>query len=137
MSKQQTFAMIKPDAVYAGNVGRILSVMESEKFIFKFLTVFQFDEFQATEFYKEHEDKSFFKGLIEFTCSGPAVLVILEGDNVVNRWRELMGATDPTKAAVNSLRNLYGHGMPDNAVHGSDSEESADREVEFVLEMVM
>jgi Nucleoside diphosphate kinase len=83
------------------------------------------------EFYEEHTGKPFFEGLVNFMSSGPVVLAVLEGDNAVANYRRLMGATDPTKALLGTLRWQFGTEIPENAVHGSDSELSAAREIVF------
>lgn len=132
---QQTFAIIKPDAVHNGRVGHILAMAEREDLFVHDMSMGTPSRAWWTEFYLEHKGKPFFDGLIAFMSSGPSVFVILEGINAINRWRKLMGATDPKKAKPGTLRYLYGdrigRGMPHNAVHGSDSISSAAREAKL------
>lgn len=126
----KTFAMIKPDAVRTHCIGQVLSRIELSTSVRVIeMRMVLLDEQQARQFYGEHEGKPFFEPLVQFTTSGPLVAMVLSGDDVVQWWREVMGDTDPQKARPGTLRAQLGMGMPNNAVHGSDSPESAEREI--------
>ncbi len=133
MAIQRTFAMIKPDSYKNGHVGEILSMIEKKGFKIVHLQSLKFTDKSAKTFYKEHEGKSFFNGLIESICSDKIVAMVLEKDNAISDLRKLMGNTDPSKAEAGTIRKLFGKGMPDNAIHGSDSAESAKREITFIF----
>ena len=133
MLLEKTLSIIKPDAVKAGHIGKIVSRFDSEGFTVKTLEMTQMDEPLMEEFYEEHKDKTFFEGLVKFMCSGEVVLLVLEGENVVAKNREIMGATDPMQASGGTLRQLFGTEIPANAVHGSDSLESAKREITLMF----
>lgn len=125
-----TFAMIKPDAVRLRFFGSIISKIESlTDLSIVELMLMRLTEAQVRQFYAEHDGKPFFEPLVEFSTSGPFVCIVLKGENAVDRWRELMGATNPQQAKPGTLRHEFGFGMPNNAVHGSDSEQSAEREI--------
>lgn len=131
----RTFAIIKPDAWAMRNVGSILKHAEDAGLHPDQLWIGMVEEKDWADFYAEHEGKPFFGSLVHFMASGPCVLAVLEGPGVyedaIKTWRTLMGATDPSKAAEGTLRALYGTHGALNAVHGSDSEESYQREVEW------
>lgn len=133
MPIQRTFAMIKPDAFKKGHVGDILSMIEKKGFKIIHIQTFKFTDKSIGVFYKEHVGKAFFKGLEEFMTSDKVVAVCLEKENAIADLRDLMGATDPAKAAAGTIRKLYAKGMPDNAIHGSDSVESAKREITYIF----
>ena len=126
---ERTFAMIKPDSVKLGHIGHIVSMIEKDGLDIIDMLWFAFGSHRARLFYSEHDGQPFFEGLIKFTCSGPCVGLILKGDNAVARWRVLLGATKPENALDGTVRKLYGQGIPNNAAHGSDSVESAVREL--------
>ena len=131
--KTRTFAMIKPDAVAAHQTGNILCFIEGEKppqIIIVEMAMLSLSGGLAAAFYSAHEGKPFYEKLIEFTISGPLVGLVLEGENVVEEWRKLIGATNPEEAAFNTIRHCIGKGMPNNAVHGSDSLEAAEVEIQ-------
>lgn len=132
---EQTFAMVKPDAVADHNTGRILTLIEDAPFRIRYLRMHAFTKDAAIAFYWEHKAQPFFDALVAFTCSGPVVLMILEGADAVSRWRKLMGSTNPLNAEPHTLRRRFGQGMPNNAVHGSDSVESAAREIALIQEI--
>lgn len=125
----QTFFMIKPDAVRERHVGEILERIERRGFRIRTLKIFRFNKQLVCEFYAEHTKKEWFHSLMSFMLSGDCVAVIVEGEEAVSRMRRLIGATDPTKAKRGTLRKLFGHSGASNAVHGSDSWESAEREI--------
>ena len=127
---QRTLSIIKPDAVRAGNAGKIIAEIESHFHIVA-MRKLQLTHAQAAAFYAVHQGKPFYDGLVEFMTSGPVVVMCLEGDDVITRYRKLMGATNPEKAEEGTLRKKYATSMSFNAVHGSDAPETAAVEVAF------
>ena len=130
---EKTLFMIKPDAVARGLAGEIVAVMEREGFVLERLELQRFERAKAETFYGVHRDKPFFGSLVEYITSGPVVATVLAGDAVITRVRELMGATDPAQAAAGTIRRKYGESIERNAVHGSDSPESAAHEIAVVF----
>ncbi|MCK4906051.1 MAG: nucleoside-diphosphate kinase [Spirochaetes bacterium] len=128
---QKTLLIIKPDSVSAKNSGKIIDFIENEGFTIKSMKLKTLSSDEAGEFYAEHMGKHFYDNLKEFMTSGPCIPIILERDEAILHLREVIGATDPAKAAQGTIRNLYGEGGTRNAVHGSDSPESAQRECSF------
>lgn len=126
---QQTFAMIKPDAVKARNSGKIIDMIESHNFAIAALKKLQLTKEQAEEFYAVHKHRPFFGELVDFMTSGPVVIMILEKENAIADWRDLMGPTNPADAAPHTIRKLYGTNIGENATHGSDSPETAQQEI--------
>lgn len=136
MENNQTLAIIKPHAVRNQSVGPILTRIAEAKLIVVRMRLSTFPENLVREFYQEHKGKPFFEGLVTSMCLSPCVFAVLEANeeyDCIKYWRELMGATDPRKAKKGTLRAEFGREMPDNAVHGSDSSESARREISFAL----
>lgn len=131
MALERTFSIIKPDAVKRNLIGEIYNRFEKAGFKIVAAKMVQLTEEQASGFYAEHEGKPFFPPLKEFMTSGPIMVQVLEGENVIARYRELMGKTNPEEAACGTLRADYAIDMRLNSVHGSDSPESAAREIEF------
>ncbi len=131
MSPQRTLSIIKPDGVAQGNVGDILKRFEEKEFQIKALKMLHLSPRQAASFYAVHRERSFFPDLVRYMSSGAVVVVVLEAPDVVARLRELMGATDPKQAAEGTLRRLYATSIEKNVVHGSDSHESARREIHY------
>lgn len=128
---QKTLAIIKPDAVQALHSGAIIDSIERNKFTIHAMKKMHLTREQAQEFYAVHKERSFFGELVDYMISGPVIVLALERENAVNEWRNLMGATNPTQAAVGTLRLMYGVSIANNAVHGSDSAENAEKEVKF------
>ena len=128
---ERTLAMIKPNAVAKNAAGKILAMWEESGLICVAIKRVTLTRPQAEGFYREHEGKPFFDGLVDFMTSGPAYLVVLEGRDAIARNRELMGATNPANAAPGTIRALYADSMTENAVHGSDSPASATREISY------
>lgn len=128
---QQTLSIIKPDAVKKGVIGKIVDRFESNGLRVAAMKKIQLSEAMAAGFYAEHKERGFFRDLVEFMTSGPAVVIVLEGDNAIAKNRELMGATNPKEAAVGTIRADFADSIDANAVHGSDSEASAAREIAF------
>jgi nucleoside-diphosphate kinase len=128
---ERTFAIIKPDAVRNGHMGEIISAIERESFTVHGLRMAQLNKELIRGFYLDHIHKGFFPELEAFMLEGPVVLMVLEGENVILRWREIMGVTDPSLAVPGTLRRKYGTDKTKNAVHGSDAPETAFREVHY------
>lgn len=128
---EKTLGMIKPDAVAKNAVGEIISMIEKQNIKIKALKMTRLTKKSAEEFYMVHKGKPFFDQLVEFMTSGPVIPMILEGENVILNYRELMGATDYTKAKEGTIRKKFGTAMEKNAVHGSDSLENAHKEISF------
>jgi len=124
-----TYAMIKPDAVAAKNVGKIIDIIERNGFDIVRLDKVVFTKELAEAFYEEHKEKPFFQELVDFITSGPVVMMALYKENAVADWRKLIGATDPAKAEPGTIRALYGTTIGNNAVHGSMDDESALKEL--------
>lgn len=131
MALERTFSIIKPDAVKRNLIGEISQRIERAGLRIIATKMIQLTEEQASGFYAEHEGKAFFPGLKECMTSGPLVVQVLEGENAIARYRELIGKTNPEEAACGTLRADYALSMRYNSVHGSDSSTSAAREIEF------
>jgi len=136
MSGNQTFTMIKPDAVVKNDIGSVLKIINEAGFRVKAMKFTHLTKQQAGGFYAIHADKSFFEDLTTFMSSGPIVAAILEKDNAVADFRKLIGATDPAKAEQGTIRKLFAESMSRNAVHGSDSDENAIFESDFFFSMI-
>ena len=126
-----TLTILKPDAVANGHTGKIIDHILQAGFKIRAMKLIQLDENTAGNFYDIHHERPFFKDLVSFMTSGPVVPMVLEKENAVADFREVIGATDPTKAAPGTIRNLYAKSIDANAVHGSDSDENALRESRF------
>ena len=126
---ERTFAMIKPDAVKNRISGKIITIIEDNGFDILRLVKGQLTKEMAELFYDVHQGKPFFNDLVSFVTSGPVVIMALEKENAITDWRNLMGATDPKKAAPGTIRNMFCTDISENAVHGSDSPETAMREL--------
>jgi nucleoside-diphosphate kinase len=131
MYKNITFTMIKPCSVKSGNIGSILDKITKNGFKINAMKYTRMSRSQAEKFYEIHSERPFYNDLVEFMSSGPIVAAILEKENAVNDYRELIGSTDPSKAAEGTIRKLYGASVQENAVHGSDSDENAQIEANF------
>jgi len=127
----QTLLLIKPDAVRKHYIGEILGRLEAAGFAVTGLALRRLDREEAEEFYAIHRGKEFFPGLVEFMTSGPLVAVRLEAENACQRVREFVGATDPARAALGTIRADFGTSVRTNAVHASNPEEDVRRELEF------
>jgi nucleoside-diphosphate kinase len=123
--------MIKPCSVKSGNIGSILDKITKNGFKINAMKYTRMSRSQAEKFYEIHSERPFYNDLVEFMSSGPIVAAILEKENAVNAYRELIGSTDPSKAAEGTIRKLYGASVQENAVHGSDSDENAQIEANF------
>jgi nucleoside-diphosphate kinase len=122
---QKTFAIIKPDAVAAGHAGKILALIEASGFRIVAMRKETLTRPVAEGFYAVHKGKGFFAELVDFMTEGPVVLLALEREDAINKWREVMGATNPEKADEGTVRKLYGTNIGRNASHGSDAPETA------------
>jgi nucleoside-diphosphate kinase len=131
MAIQRTFSIVKPDAVRKNLIGAIYSRIEACGLSVVAAKMLHLTREQAEGFYAEHKGKVFFEPLMEFMTSGPIMVQVLEGENAITFYRELMGATNPENAAAGTLRCDYAESIRFNAVHGSDSEESAAREIAY------
>ena len=126
-----TLAIIKPDAVRAGNAGKIIDRIIAGGFRIRAMKMIHQSRAQAEGFYEVHRGKPFFEGLTEFMSSAPCVVMVLEKEGAVKAWRDLMGATDPAKADAGTIRKEFGESIEQNAIHGSDSDENAKIEIGF------
>ena len=133
MAIQKTFSIIKPDAVRKNCIGAILDRLEKSNLKVIELKMIHLTQEQASDFYDIHKERPFFGELVDYMTSGPVVTLVLEGDQAVERYRELMGATDPKEAQPGTIRADFAESISENAVHGSDSEENAEREIKFFL----
>ena len=132
-SMEETLIMIKPDAMLAKNAGAIITILEKSEFKLKKRKIFRMDDEFVKKFYAEHIGKEFFPGLKKFMQSGPIMAIVLERENAIKYLRKIIGSTDSSKAAPGTIRNLYGNHqvVSSNAVHASDSPESAAYEIPF------
>ncbi|HXM37214.1 MAG TPA: nucleoside-diphosphate kinase [Gemmatimonadales bacterium] len=126
-----TLAIIKPDAIAAGTAGKILAHLEGEGFQLRAARLVRLSQARAEEFYEVHRERPFFRSLVAFMTSGPALALALERDNAMAHLREIIGATDPAEAKPGTVRRLYAQSKERNAIHASDSPENAAREVAF------
>ena len=126
-----TLAIIKPDAVQAGNAGKVLAHLEAQGFKVRAARLVRLAQPQAEAFYAVHRERPFFRSLVTFMTSGPGLALALERDNAVAHLREVIGATDPAEAKPGTVRKLYAQSKERNAIHASDSAENAAREVAF------
>lgn len=126
-----TLAIIKPDAVQAGNAGKVLAHLEAQGFKIRAARLVRLSQPQAEAFYAVHRERPFFRSLVTFMTSGPAMPLALERDNAVAHLRDVIGATDPAEAKPGTIRKLYAQSKERNAIHASDSAENAAREVAF------
>ena len=128
---EMTLAILKPDSVGAGNAGGILAHLQREGFTIRGLRMLRLTETQARAFYEVHKERPFYGSLVEFMTSGPVIPVALERENAVAHLRQVMGATDVSKAGEGTIRKAFGTSIERNAIHGSDSPENAAIELSF------
>ena len=131
MSKQRTLSIIKPDAVGKNHLGEIISRFEKAGLNIVAAKMLHLSKEKAEGFYAVHKERPFFKDLVSFMITGPVFVMVLEGDNAIEKNREIMGATDPKKAAPGTIRADFAHSIDENAVHGSDAPETAANEINF------
>lgn len=127
----KTLAIIKPDAVKDGYIGEIISMIIKAGFKVKAMKMTHLTKAQAQKFYEVHKERPFYSELVDYMTSGPCVPIALEKENAVEDYRKLIGATDPAQAAEGTVRKLYARNKQFNAVHGSDTDENAEKEIAF------
>ena len=128
---QRTFTILKPDSVKAGNTGRIIDRLIQEGFRIRAMKVVHLTKAQAEGFYHVHKERPFFSSLVEFMSEGPIVPMVLEADNAIEKLRKVMGATDPAKADVGTIRKEFAANIERNAIHGSDGPDTAAFEIAY------
>jgi nucleoside-diphosphate kinase len=128
---QKTLAIIKPDAVKKNNIGKIIQRIEDEGFKIVKMKMVYLTKDEAKGFYIIHKEKPFYNSLTEFMASGEIVVLVLEREDAISHWRQVMGATDPALAKPGTLRHAFGFSVERNAVHGSDSLQTAEWEINF------
>ena len=131
---EKTFSIVKPNAVADNNIGNIVARFEKEGLRIAAMKMSHLSKEKAEGFYIEHKERPFFGSLVTFMTSGPVVLMVLEGENAVEKNRKIMGATNPSEAEEGTLRKLYAKSIEANAVHGSDSQASAEREINYFFD---
>lgn len=131
MALERTFGIIKPDAVAKGHTGAILNILQENGFNVVGMKMVRMAGHQAEAFYAVHKDRPFFSGLVAFMTEGPVVVLVLERENAVAKWREVMGATNPANAAEGTIRKRFAENIERNSVHGSDAPETAAQEIPF------
>ena len=131
MSGNRTFTMLKPDTVESNNIGNVTQMITDAGFVIKAMKLTQLSKDQAKEFYSVHKERPFYGELVEYMTSGPIVAAVLEKDNAVEDFRNLIGSTDPSEAEDGTIRKKYAESKGRNAVHGSDSDENAQIEADF------
>lgn len=134
MATERTFSIIKPNAVEKNVMGKVMTRFEERGLRIAAAKLTRLSREKAEGFYIEHKERPFFGSLVNFMTSGPVMLMVLEGDNAVLLNREIMGATDPAKAAAGTIRKDFADSIEANAVHGSDSLASAEREISYFFE---
>lgn len=131
LNKETTLSIIKPDAVQGNHIGEIIQQFEANHLRVAGIKMVKLDSAKAGNFYAEHKERPFYPELVKFMTSGPVVVVVLEGDDAIAKNRALMGATNPAQASEGTLRRRFARTVSENAVHGSDSADSAKREIAF------
>lgn len=131
MSLEKTLSIFKPDIIRKNLIGEIINIFEKKNLKIVALKMIRLTSEQTEKFYEEHKDKPFFMGMVKFMSSSPVLIICLEGENAIKLNREIMGTTNPLEAKVGTIRRTYGKNIDNNAVHGSDSPDSAKREIKF------
>jgi len=131
MSVERTFAMVKPDAVASGHAGDILNVVHDNGFRIVGLKLRRISRPEAEAFYAVHKERPFYGSLVTFMTEGPVLAMVLERENAIAKWREVMGATNPANAAEGTIRKQFAESIERNAAHGSDGPETAAQEIPF------
>lgn len=134
MATERTLSIIKPSAVRDNHIGAIINKFEAAGLRIVAQRMIQLDSKRAGEFYAVHRERPFFDELVEFMTKGPVVVQVLEGDNAIQRNREIMGATNPAEAAPGTIRAEFADSITENAVHGSDAPETAREEISFFFD---
>ena len=130
---ERTLALIKPDAVKAKNSGAIINMIERNGFEILRMTKMLLNQEKAAEFYDVHKERPFFEELVNYISSGAVIAMVLEKENAIKAWRDMMGATDSKQAAPGTIRNLFGTDRTFNATHGSDAPETAQQEIKYLF----
>jgi nucleoside-diphosphate kinase len=131
MSLERTFGMIKPDAVSNGYTGDILNVIRDNGFRVLGMKLCKINQHEAEAFYEVHKQRPFYSSLVQFMSSGPAIVMVLEREDAITKWRDVMGATNPAEAKEGTIRKRFAESIERNAVHGSDGPQTAAQEVPF------
>jgi nucleoside-diphosphate kinase len=131
MATERTFAIIKPDAVAANQAGDIISIIQQSGFKIVGMKMKRLSPVEAQNFYAVHKERPFFDGLVTFMTEGPVVVLALEREDAIKKWREVMGATNPANAAEGTIRKRFATNVERNCVHGSDAPETAAQEIPF------
>ena len=129
MARERTLAIIKPDAVSKNLIGKIIAHLEAAGFEVRAMRMQRLSEEEARRFYEVHKERPFYRDLVTFMTSGPVVVQVLEGENAVKKYRDVMGATDPAKADAGTIRKELAESIERNSVHGSDSPDNAKLEI--------
>ena len=129
--KEKTLSIIKPDGVAKNLIGEVIKRLEGAGFNIVAMKMIKMNKVQAKGFYKVHEGKPFYENVTDFMSSGPCVVMVLEGENVIEKYRKLMGATNYKEAAKGTIRRDFAHDIEKNVVHGSDSKETANFEINY------
>tara|TARA_Y100001968_G_scaffold248108_1_gene232608 strand:- start:641 stop:1057 length:417 start_codon:yes stop_codon:yes gene_type:complete len=132
---QRTFSIIKPDATKRNITGSINKIIEENNLRIIAQKRIHLSSEQAEKFYDVHKEKPFFKDLIEYMTSEPVIVQVIEGDNAITKYREVMGATNPENAEEGTIRKIHALNVQENSVHGSDSEENAIKEIDFFFDL--
>jgi nucleoside-diphosphate kinase len=128
---ERTFAIVKPDAVAAGQAGEIIAAIQKAGFRVAGMKMKRLSQLEAEGFYAVHKERPFYQSLVKFMTEGPVVLMVLEAPGAITKWRDLMGATNPANAAEGTLRKRFAQSIERNCVHGSDAPETAAVEIPF------
>jgi nucleoside-diphosphate kinase len=131
---ERTLVLIKPDGMRRALAGKILDIFLENGLRLVGMKMIKMDEGMAMRFYEVHKDKPFYRDLVRYICETPIIAMVLEGEDAIRRVRGIMGATDPAKAEPGTIRALYGIDIQRNTVHGSDSEESAKKEIGLIFD---
>ena len=131
MTQERTLSIIKPDAVGNNHIGNIISRFEKASLKIVAMKMKQLSQSDAEGFYAVHKERPFFKDLVDFMMTGPVCILVLEGENAIAKNRDLMGATDPKKAEAGTIRADLASSIDENAVHGSDAQETAKTEIDY------
>ena len=132
---QRTFSIIKPDATKRNITGSINKIIEENNLRIIAQKRIHLSSEQAEKFYEVHKEKPFFRDLIEYMTSEPVIVQVIEGDNAISKYREVMGATNPENADKGTIRKIHALNVQENSVHGSDSEENAIKEIDFFFDL--
>ncbi|MEB2283946.1 MAG: nucleoside-diphosphate kinase [Polyangiaceae bacterium UTPRO1] len=136
MARERTLAIVKPDAVKRNLIGEVIRRIEQSGLQVAAARFLQLSRADAEGFYAVHKERPFFASLVGYMCSGPVMVMALEGDDAIKRWRDLMGATDPAKAAPGTIRKDLGQSVEANATHGSDAPETAAVEIAYFFRTI-